>query len=77
MPKYGLHPTTFLDSQQRRIFTNTRPRRYVCYTGIDTETAFEVEPVNRACYYQSFDNQIIVPIDENFNIVKIPKQLRG
>jgi len=73
MPKYGFQPTAFLDNLQRRIFTNTRPRRYVCYTDFD----FNIEPVNKACYYQSFENQIIVPIDENFNIIKIPIQLRG
>jgi hypothetical protein len=73
MGKYGFQPTGFLDNLQRRIFTNKFPRRFVVYT----DTEFNIEPVFRACYYQSCDNSPIIPIDDNFNIVKIPRKLKN
>ena len=80
MGKYGFHPTAFLDNLQRRIFTNSSPRRYVIYTGIDTDTEFGVEPANKACYYQEYYNSPIILIEEleQYGIkVKIPIKLRN
>jgi hypothetical protein len=76
MGKYGFHPTVFLDNLQRRIFTNSSPRRYVIYT----DTEFSIEPVYIACYYQEYHNSPIILIEEleqNGIKIKIPIKLRN
>lgn len=38
-----LHMTDFIDAHGRRVLKKTRPVRYVVYTGVVTDTEFEIE----------------------------------